>query len=84
MLGQAGEAVPVTVQGPEEGLGEHSLQLDCIESPLVLPLSLEGVQLWAEMLLLIQVLQPAVLLIISVQFVDIVLGLSDIVLGPPS
>ena len=48
MLGETRQSVPVAVHGAEERLGEHSLQLDGIESPLVLSLGLVGVQLLTE------------------------------------
>ena len=48
VLGETRQSVPVAVHGAEERLGEHSLQLDGIESPLVLSLGLEGMQLWTE------------------------------------
>ena len=84
MLGDTGQPVPVTVKRAQERLGEHSLQLDSIQRPLILPLRLEWMQVWAGMLLLIQVLtQDKPLLIVSVQFVNVVFGLPDIVLGAP-
>ena len=82
MLGDTGQPVPVTVQRAKERLGEDPLQLDSIQCPLVLSLRLERMQVWAGMLLLTQILmEDKALLIVSVQFVNVVFGLSDIVLG---
>ena len=86
VFGQTGQTVSVSVQRAQERLSEDPLQLDGVHGPLIFPLSLERMQLRTANVGSenIQYSTAAFILIVSVQFVDVVLGFPDIILGSPS
>ena len=89
VLCKTGEAISMSIKRSQKRLRKHPLQLDSIQCSLVFSLCLKWMQLWTETdrnyfngsayntILL-------VLLIISVQLVDVVLRFPNIILLSPS
>ena len=82
VLGDAGQPVPVPVQAAEERFGKHTLQLYCIQCTLVFSLRRERVFHRTEDIILYickRWIWETGLPLISVDLVDVVLGLPDVI-----
>ena len=91
VLCKTGEAISMSIKRSQKRLRKHPLQLDSIQCSLVFSLCLKWMQLWTETCkkllqwFCVQYNPPGLLLlIISVQLVDVVLRFPNIILLSPS
>ena len=86
MFGEVGEAVSMTIKRPDKGFCKCPLQLNSIQSSLVFSFSLKRMQLGTKNHLIkyrtVSMCLNA-LLIIPIQFVDVVFGLPNVILRLP-